>query len=121
VTLRDVAPDGTSRTLTKGWLRASQRELDPELSKPYRPWQKHTGRENLEPGQSYAYAMEIREVSNSFRAGHRLAVDVRGQDSTAEDPIWVHTCNAVPTRHAVQYGGATESFLLLPVIPEQGD
>ena len=120
-TLHDVAPDGTSRTLTKGWLRASQRELDPDLSKPYRPWQKHTGREHIEPGQSHAYAMEIREMSNLFKAGHRLALDVRGQDSTAEDPIWVHTCNAIPTRHAVQFGGAFESFLLLPVIPEKGD
>jgi predicted acyl esterase len=65
--------------------------------------------------------MEIREVSNLFRAGHCLALDIRGQDSTAEDPIWVHTCNAVPTRHTVQFGGAFESCLLLPVIPEKGD
>ncbi len=120
VTVRDVAPDGSSRTLTKGWLRASQRELDPEKSTPMRPWQKHTAKEDLVPGQSYAYAMEIREVSNLFRSGHRLAIDIRGQDSTAEDPIWVHTCNAVPTRHAVQFGGAFESYLLLPVIPEKG-
>ena len=120
-TLRDIAPDGTSRTLTKGWLRASQRELDEEKSKPYRPWQKHTRKEALRPGQSYSYQMEIRELSNLFRAGHRLALDVRGQDSTAEDPIWVHTCNALPTWHAVQFGGIYESFLLLPVIPEKGD
>ena len=120
-TLRDVAPDGTSRPLTKGWLRASQRELDEEESKPYRPRQKHTRKEELRPGQSYAYAVEIREVSNLFRAGHRLALDIRGQDSTAEDPIWVLTCNALPTRHAVQFGGTHDSFLLLPVIPERGD
>src|SRR6185437_7811196 len=98
-TLRDVAPDGSSRTLTKGWLRASQRELDPEKSKPYRPWPKHSRREELRPGQRYEFAMEVREVSNLFRAGHALALDVRGQDSTAEDPIWVHTCNPVVTRH----------------------
>src|SRR6185369_155089 len=113
-TLRDIAPDGTSRTLTKGWLRASQRELDEERSKPYRPWQKHTRKEALRPGQSYAYEMEVREVSNLFRAGHCLALDIRGQDSTAEDPIWVHTCNAVATRHSVQFGGTFESCLLLP-------
>jgi predicted acyl esterase len=117
-TLRDVAPDGTSRVLTKGWLRACQRALDPELSTHYRPRQLHTGQETLLPGQSYTYAMEIREVSNLFRAGHRLVLDVRGQDSTAEDPIWVHTCNALPTEHTLQFGAAFESYLLLPIIPK---
>jgi uncharacterized protein len=117
-TLRDVAPDGSSRTLTKGWLRASQRELDPEKSKPYRPWPKHSRREELRPGQRYEFAMEVREVSNLFRAGHALALDVRGQDSTAEDPIWVHTCNPVVTRHSIHVGGGADTFLLLPVIGE---
>jgi putative CocE/NonD family hydrolase len=117
VTVRDVAPDGTSRTVTKGWLRASQRELDVEKSRPYQPYQKHTRRETLEPGQSYEFAIEIRETSNVFLSGHRIALDIKGQDTTAEDPIWVHTCNALPTTHAVQFGGKFDSYLLLPVIP----
>jgi predicted acyl esterase len=117
VTVRDVAPDGTSRTVTKGWLRASQRELDVEKSRPYQPYQKHARRETLEPGQSYEFAVEIRETSNVFLPGHRIALDIKGQDTTAEDPIWVHTCNAIPTTHTVQFGGKFDSYLLLPVIP----
>jgi predicted acyl esterase len=117
VTLRDVAPDGSSRTVTKGWLRASQRELDAQKSRPYQPYQKHTRRETLQPGRSYEYAIEIRETSNVFLPGHRLALDIKGQDTTAEDPIWVHTCNAIPTTHTVQFGGKFDSHLLLPVIP----
>lgn len=120
VTLRDIAPDGTARTLTKGWLRASQRELDEEKTLPYRPYQKHTRRETLEPGRSYAYAMEIRELSNVFLPGHRLAMDIKGQDSAAEDPIWIHTCSAVETTHTVRFGGECESYLLLPLIPKGG-
>jgi hypothetical protein len=61
--------------------------------------------------------VEIRETSNVFLPGHSLALDIRGQDSTAEDPIWVHTCNAVQTRHTVEFGGTADSFLLLPMIP----
>ena len=117
VTVRDVAPDGASRTVTKGWLRASQRELDVEKSRPYQPYQKHVRRETLEPGQSYEFAVEIRETSNVFLPGHRIALDIKGQDTTAEDPIWVHTCNAIPTTHTVQFGGKFDSYLLLPVIP----
>ena len=117
VTLRDVGPDGSSRTLTKGWLRASHREIDPARSTPYRPYHPHTACETLEPGQAYTYAIEIRETSNVFLPGHRLALDIKGQDSTAEDPIWVHTCNALPTRHTVHFGPDAPSHLLLPVIP----
>ncbi len=117
VTLRDVGPDGSSRTLTKGWLRASQRALDDTRSRPYRPYQSHTRKEVLQPGVSHAYAIEIRETSNVFMAGHRLALDIKGQDSTAEDPIWVHTCNPLVTSHVVEFGGAFDSYLLLPVIP----
>ena len=113
VTLRDVAPDGSSRVLTKGWLRASQREIDPARSKPYRPYQPHVRKEALLPDQTYAYAIEIRETSNVFLVGHCLALDIKGQDSTSEDPIWVHTCNALVTRHVVEFGGSAESFLLL--------
>jgi predicted acyl esterase len=117
VTLRDEAPDGSSRVLTKGWLRASQRALDPARSKPHRPYQKHTASEVLVRGQGYDYAIEIRETSNVFLPGHRLVLDVRGQDSTAEDPIWVHTCSAVPTTHTLRWGGGRDASLLLPVIP----
>ena len=74
-------------------------------------------RETLEPGQSYEFAVEIRETSNVFLPGHRIALDIKGQDTTAEDPIWVHTCNAIPTTHTVQFGGKFDSYLLLPVIP----
>ena len=117
VTLRDVAPDGSSRTVTKGWLRASQRELDAGKSRPHQPYQKHLRREVLEPGRSYEYAIEIRETSNVFLPGHRIALDIKGQDTTAEDPIWVHTCNAIRTMHTIQFGGKFDSYLLLPVVP----
>ena len=119
VTVRDLAPDGTSRTLTKGWLRASQRALDEEKSVPHRPYQRHSAQEALDPGRSYAYAMEIRETSNVFAPGHRLVLDIKGQDSTAEDPIWVHTCNATSTTHTIEFGGSAESYLLLPIIPNK--
>jgi len=31
VSINDVAPDGTTRLVTRGWLRASHRALDPDL------------------------------------------------------------------------------------------
>ena len=38
-----------------GWLRASQRKLDPAESKPYRPWHTHDEEWPLKPGEPVAY------------------------------------------------------------------
>ena len=38
--------------VTKGWLRASHRKLDPEKSLPYRPYHAHDERWWLEPGRA---------------------------------------------------------------------
>ena len=37
--------------VAKGWLRASHRELDPDLSLPHRPYHRHTRRQFLKPGE----------------------------------------------------------------------
>ena len=39
---RDVPRDLPERELTRGWLKASMRELDPKRSKPWKPWHKLT-------------------------------------------------------------------------------
>ena len=61
LTLRHFAPDGSEIMETgqqglpvpvaKGWLRVSHRELDPDLSLPYRPYHRHVRRLYLTPGE----------------------------------------------------------------------
>ncbi|QXJ23846.1 CocE/NonD family hydrolase [Actinomadura graeca] len=116
VTLRDVAPDGSSTVVTKGWLRASHRALDPERSEPYKPYHPHDRTVPVPVGEPQDYAIELRETSMVFRAGHRLLLQVRGQDTQTEEPVWYHTCNPVPTTHRLLLGGDAGSHLLLPVI-----
>ncbi|GAA1033786.1 MULTISPECIES: CocE/NonD family hydrolase [Amycolatopsis] len=64
----------------QGWLRLSHRELDPELSRPYRPWQRHTAVSPLTPGEVYEADVEIWPFSIVVPAGYALGVSVRGQD-----------------------------------------
>ena len=49
--IMETGQQGTPVPVAKGWLRASHRELDPELSLPYRPYHKHTRRLWLKPGE----------------------------------------------------------------------
>ena len=59
--LRVFDPDGKEVTfqgaidphtpIAQGWLRASHRKLDPELSTPYRPYHTHDEKQPLTPGE----------------------------------------------------------------------
>lgn len=46
-----VGPQGGPVPMAMGWLRASHRETDPELSEPYRPWHPHQRAVPLTPGE----------------------------------------------------------------------
>ncbi len=64
----------------QGWLRASQRKLDPEHSLPYRPWHPHDEHQPLTPGQVYELDVEIWPTCIVVPKGWRIALTVRGKD-----------------------------------------
>ncbi|HTP95429.1 MAG TPA: CocE/NonD family hydrolase [Burkholderiales bacterium] len=66
--------------VAQGWLRASHRKLDPELSTPYRPYHAHDEVRPLAPGQPVELDIEIWPTSIVVPAGHRIALSVRGRD-----------------------------------------
>jgi predicted acyl esterase len=53
----DCDPEGKETCMARGYLKASHRELDPELSQPWHPVPKHTHPEKLVPGQVYKLAI----------------------------------------------------------------
>lgn len=118
----DISPDGSRRLVTMGWLKASHRELDETKSKPYQPFHPHTRSLPVEPGKIYEYAMEIRETSNVYKAGHRMQLIIKGQDSPYEGPehfreIHYHLLNMKETQHTIYHTPKYQSYLLLPEIP----
>jgi putative CocE/NonD family hydrolase len=117
VTMKNRAPDGSLSIVTKGWLRASHRATDPAKSTPYQPWHPHDKDVPVPVGEVQEYAIELREAAMLFKKGHRLVLEIRGQDTQVEEPLWYHTCNPHETRHEIELGGDHASYLLLPVIP----
>jgi uncharacterized protein len=104
--------------VTKGWLKASHRELDETKSKPYQPYHPHTRSVPVEPGKVYEYAMAMVETSNVFRAGHRIQLVIKGQDSRYEEgDHYFHLDNLKETKHVVHHSEASPSHLLLPIVP----
>ncbi len=66
--------------IAQGWLRASRRKLDPDLSTPHRPYHAHDEEQPLTPGEAVELNVEIWPTSIVLPAGHRLALTVRGRD-----------------------------------------
>jgi predicted acyl esterase len=72
--------------IAQGWLRASQRKLDPALSKPYRPYHAHDEKQPLAPGEIYELDIEVWPTCIVAPAGYRVAVTVGGRDFEQPGP-----------------------------------
>ncbi len=58
-----------------GWLRASHRKLDPDESKPWRPWHTHDEEWPLTPGVPVELDVEIWPTSIVVPKGYRLGAE----------------------------------------------
>ena len=66
--------------ISQGWLRASHRKLNPELSTPYRPYHTHDEKQPLKPGEIVELDVEIWPTSIVVPTGYRIGLTVRGKD-----------------------------------------
>ncbi|MFZ3307741.1 MAG: CocE/NonD family hydrolase [Xanthobacteraceae bacterium] len=130
LTLRHFAPDGSEIMesgqqglpvpVAKGWLRASHRELDAELSLPYRPYHRHVRRLYLTPGEIVRVEVEIWPTSMVFKKGHRIRLDVQPRDGIGSSHyMHYHADYNSGATNTVYAGGEMDSHLLLPVIPAE--
>lgn len=141
VTLKDLGPDPSDRTgrkgewdikdlpekyLTKGMLKASMRALDEELSTPYKPWHKLTkeAQEMVVPGEINEYNVEVLSVCHTFKAGHRICVEISAMDMPDGangvcdvEYIPYHICRNATVLHKIYRDGNHPSRILLPIIP----
>jgi len=66
--------------ISQGWLRASHRRLDLELSTPYRPYHVHEKQKLLKSGAIVELDIEIWPTSIVVPVGYRIGFTVRGKD-----------------------------------------
>jgi putative CocE/NonD family hydrolase len=128
VTLRNIDPDGKDVLemgqqgqlvpVAKGWLRVSQRKLDPALSRPWRPFHSHDERQWLEKDEVVKVAVEIWPTSMVFAKGHRLRLDVQPRDGFGSAPYTHYNGDYNSGSNTLHLGGRRDSHLLLPLIPD---
>jgi len=105
-----------ARHLTRGWLKASHREKDEALCKPYRPYYKHSKPKPIDPGKIYKFEIEIWSTSNIFKKGHRIRLDISCADSPAFD-LGGHHYGLKVGKDTVYHDKDHPSHIILPVIP----
>jgi uncharacterized protein len=128
LTIRNIDPDGNDVwevgqqgqqvPVAKGWLRVSHRELDPDLSLPYRPYHAHERRLYLAADEIVRVEVEIWPTSMVFRQGHRIRLDVQPRDGVGSQHYTHYHADYNSGTNTIYAGGDKESYLLLPVIPE---
>lgn len=126
--------------IAQGWLRASHRELDENLSKPYRPYHKHQKRQMLQPGEKVTLDIELWPTSIVLPAGYRIGLSIRGKDYIFAEKTGLKLSNfknellgCGPFLHNeprdrpkssftgnthIHFDPENPNFLLLPVIPK---
>jgi predicted acyl esterase len=116
--------------VSQGWLRVSQRKLDPRRSTEWQPWHTHDETQKLKPGEVCEVDIEIWPASLALPAGCRLALTLQGKDfERAGEPgvqkgsgWFLHDDprdrppETFAGTHTVYSGGGRGSYLLLPVI-----
>lgn len=122
----EAAKDVPERELTRGWLKASQRAIDPERSEPWKPWHPLTreAQEPVTPGKIEEYAIEILATANMFKRGHRICVEITCLDlptgvggATNVEYIPYHICSSRTVMHQIYHDRDRPSHLLAPLIP----
>lgn len=104
---------------SKGWLKASHREKDPQRSTALRPFYTHRTPQPLTPGEIYEFDIEVLPVSYVFRKGHRIRLEIANGDSPLTDAVFTHPYH--PTligSDTIHHDAAHPSRLLLPVIAQ---
>jgi putative CocE/NonD family hydrolase len=102
--------------ITKGWLRASHRALDPTRSTEMEPYHTHADPEPIDPGKIYRFDIGIEPMAHRFRKGNRIRLEIVNGDSAVTDALWTHYY--VPSKigiDTIHHSPEHASALVLPV------
>ena len=105
--------------VTRGWCRASRRELDPAESTAWHPVQKGASEQKLKTGAIVPVDISLYPSSTFFSVGDTLQLIIAGDEIIPSPP---HRKDASFNRgkHVLHFGGKYDSYLLVPIIPSKG-
>jgi predicted acyl esterase len=113
--------DDGERLLTRGWLRGSQRHVDPKRSKPWEPFHPHTKRQPLTPGEVNEFNIKIEPIGNLFKIGHRIGLKISASEGERAKTFLEelfgtgHLLRQSSSRITLYHNADYPSHILLPI------
>ena len=102
--------------VTRGWLRASHRALDPARSTDMVPYHTHSDPQPLTPGEIYKFEISLEPTAYLIKQGHRLRLEIVNGDSPATEILWSHYYRPDKIgQDTICHDAAHQSELILPV------
>ena len=104
--------------VTRGWLRASHREIDAAHTSDMVPRYTHRNPQPLAPGAVYKLEISLEPMAYLFRQGHRIRLEIANGDSPVTEALWPHYYR--PDKigsDTIYHDRAYRSELILPVLP----
>jgi len=121
----DRDPQGNLSYLQRGLLRASFRAIDPLRSDRiaggplagtiYRPYHLFTNPQDVLPGQTNKYDIEVFPIGYVFRPGHELLIQIYAPP--AMDEFYAYGSGQPPSINTILSDRAHPSSILLPFMP----
>ncbi len=104
--------------ITRGWLRASHRALDPKYSTDLVPVHGHDKIEPLTPNEIYRFEISLEPMAYLIQKGHRLRLEIVNGDSPVSEQLWPHYYRPDKVGSDTIYHDAVHaSELILPISP----
>jgi len=104
--------------ITRGWLRASHRALDPKHSTDMVPYHSHSEPQPLTPNEIYKFEISLEPMAYLIQKGHRLRLEIVNGDSPVSEQLWPHYYRPDKIGSDTIHHDATHpSELILPVSP----
>ncbi|MEM6763766.1 MAG: CocE/NonD family hydrolase [Bacteroidota bacterium] len=103
--------------ITRGYMRASLRELDPEKSTEAIPHQLFKSYQKIKPAEIVCLEMPFPPTSVFFHKGESLELVVASYEIFQNAPMVKDNSLNQGGEHIIHIGGAYDSFLQLPIIP----
>jgi predicted acyl esterase len=97
--------------------------LDPVKSTDYAPYHKHTKTEPVVPGKITEYDISLGRLTNVFRAGHRIKLEIESMESPRDPEMLIHyhphLCSSKTTLHKIYRNKEYRSHLVLPIVAKK--
>jgi hypothetical protein len=112
----DIPPPAVM--VSRGWLKASHRAVDPERSTELVPFHPHTDPEPVVPGEVVRYEIEVWPTSYRFSKGNRIRIEIANGDSMVADGLFHHYYGHKFGTDRIHHSAQHPSHIVLPVVAD---